>query len=246
MHIANLSVSLPDRSVLQEINLTLNPGSLQVIMGPNGSGKSTLAYALAGHPHYKIDTGSITLNGLDITTLSPDARAKAGLFIAFQYPVTLPGVRVSTFLKEAHFACTGKLLAMPEFKALMMEAFERLQIDPSFADRNVNEGFSGGEKKRFELLQMLMLNPKVAILDEIDSGLDIDALKIVADGIAYARKQNPTMSILIITHYQRILQYITPDFVHVLCDGKLVASGDATLAQQLEFKGYDGYRQLAR
>lgn len=243
MRIANLSVSLPHTSVLKDINLTLAPGTIHAIMGPNGSGKSTLAYALSGHPHYTIEHGSIEIDQTDITNLTPDARAKAGLFIAFQYPVALPGVRVNTFLKEAHFACTGTALSVQEFNTLLLEAMDHLKIDPAFAYRAVNDGFSGGEKKRLELLQMLILKPKVAILDEIDSGLDIDALKVVSDGIHYAKKINPEIRILIITHYQRILKYIAPDTVHVLCEGTIVDSGDASLAQQLEHKGYDGYRQ---
>ncbi len=243
MRIANLSVSLPGQLILQDINLSLEPGTIHAIMGPNGSGKSTLAYALAGHPKYTINQGSMSINGVDITHATPDERAKAGLFLAFQYPIALPGVRVNTFLKESLSAITGKPMPVEEFNALLLAAMHQLEIDPAFAYRDMHDGFSGGEKKKLELLQLLILKPKIAILDEIDSGLDIDALKIVARGIEIARDQSPAMSILIITHYQRILNYIRPDFVHVMCDGKLIASGDAQLAQQLELKGYDGYRQ---
>lgn len=243
MRISNLSVSIADKSILKNINLELAPGSIHAIMGPNGSGKSTLAYALAGHPSYSIDAGSIMIDGIDLTHERPEIRAKNGLFLAFQYPIAIPGVRVNTFLKEALYAKTGELMPMPIFNEILLAAMEVLQIDPAFAYRDLNDGFSGGEKKRLELLQLLILKPKVAILDEIDSGLDIDALTIVANGLALARKQNPELRLLLITHYQRILRYVTPDYVHVLCDGALVDSGDAALAHQLELKGYDGYRQ---
>jgi len=245
VHISNLSVSIATQPILHGIDLELAPGSVHAIMGPNGSGKSTLAYALAGHPTYSLDEGAITIDGTDITNLRPDKRAQAGLFLAFQYPVAIPGVKVNTFLKEALFATTGKHMPIPEFNELLLNTMNQLQIDPAFAYRDLNDGFSGGEKKRLELLQMLILNPKIAVLDEIDSGLDIDALKIVAHGLELARAQNPQLRILLITHYQRILKYITPDFVHVLHDGRLVDSGDATLAHQLELKGYDGYRKTS-
>lgn len=243
MYISNLSVSLSGTSILNGITLALAPGSIHAIMGPNGSGKSTLAHALAGHPYYTIDQGSISLDQADITHMRPDERARNGLFLAFQYPVAIPGVKVHLFLKEALYAITGKHMPIAEFNEMLRIAMEQLQIDPAFAYRDLHDGFSGGEKKRLELLQLLILKPKVAILDEIDSGLDIDALKIVADGIAIAREQNPQLRILLITHYQRILQHITPDYVHVLCKGSLVDSGNSELAQQLERKGYDGYRQ---
>lgn len=246
MHIAQLSVSVANQPILHGIDLAIAPGSVHAIMGPNGSGKSTLAYALAGHPNYTITDGSIMIGESDITNLSPDKRSQAGLFLAFQYPVAIPGVRVNTFLKEALYASSGTLLSMPEFNELLLATMHKLHIDPAFAYRDLNDGFSGGEKKRLEILQLLMLNPKVAVLDEIDSGLDIDALKIVADGLQLAREQNPQTAILLITHYQRMLNYITPDQVHVLCDGRIVASGDAALAQHIEHKGYDGYRQHAQ
>ena len=238
--IKNLHVSINDLSILKRLSLQVQPGSIHAIMGPNGSGKSTLANTLMGHPHYQIITGSIELNKIAIHELSPDKRAQAGLFLAFQYPLVLPGVRVATFLKEAHAAKTGKILSVLEFQALLKDAMQVLDIDSSFAQRNLNEGFSGGEKKRLEMLQLLILQPQVAVLDEIDSGLDIDALKIVARGIDHARKQNPKMSFIIITHYQRILNYITPDYVHIMENGSIVKSGDATLAQRLETVGYQG------
>jgi len=243
VRISNLFVSILEKSIIRDINLELAPGSIHAIMGPNGSGKSTLAYALAGHPSYTIDSGTITIDGIDLTHERPESRAKNGLFLAFQYPVAIPGVRVNTFLKEALYAQTGELMAMPAFNELLLAAMEALQIDPAFAYRDLNDGFSGGEKKRLELLQLLILKPKIAVLDEIDSGLDIDALKIVAHGLELARAQNPELRIMLITHYQRILHSITPDYVHVLCGGVIVDSGDASLAHQLELKGYDGYRQ---
>lgn len=243
MRISNLFVSILGKSIIRGIDLELAPGSVHAIMGPNGSGKSTLAYALAGHPSYTIDSGTITIEGIDLTHERPENRAKSGLFLAFQYPVAIPGVRVNTFLKEALYARTGELMAMPAFNELLLATMEALKIDPAFAYRDLNDGFSGGEKKRLELLQLLILKPKIAVLDEIDSGLDIDALKIVAHGLELARTQNPELRILLITHYQRILCSITPDYVHVLCEGALVDSGDASLAHQLELKGYDGYRQ---
>jgi Fe-S cluster assembly ATP-binding protein len=243
VRISNLSVSILSKSILRGIDLELAPGSIHAIMGPNGSGKSTLAYALAGHPAYTIDSGVFTIDGIDLTHERPEIRAKSGLFLAFQYPVAIPGVGVNTFLKEALYAKTGELMALPVFNDLLLATMEALQIDPAFAYRDLNDGFSGGEKKRLELLQLLILKPKVAVLDEIDSGLDIDALNIVAHGLARAREQNPELRLLLITHYQRILRYVTPDYVHVLCEGALVDSGDANLAHQLELKGYDGYRQ---
>lgn len=240
--INKLSVSIVDKQILYDIDLSVNSGSIHVIMGPNGSGKSTLAYTLMGHPRYAVLSGSIMLNCVDITTMPVHERAKNGLFLAMQYPCEIPGVSIASFLKEAYSAIIGKHIAVVEFQALLRERCAQLGIDQSFVARGLNDGFSGGEKKRLELLQLLMLQPKLAILDEIDSGLDIDSLKIVADGILLARKENPGMSIIIITHYQRILDYITPDYVHVMNQGRIVASGDSAIVHVLESKGYDAFK----
>lgn len=242
----NLSASVFGSSILKGISLSIMPGTVHALMGPNGSGKSTLAYTLMGHPHYKITSGSINFDGDDISALSPDKRAQRGLFLAFQHPLEVPGVSVSSFLKEAYCAVKGESIAVPEFQKLLLRRMEQLDIDPAFAFRGLNEGFSGGEKKRLELLQLLLLQPRLVILDEIDSGMDIDALKIIARGLGLAREENPAMGILIITHYPRILHYVIPDCVHVLCDGHIVARGDATLADSLEVKGYDGFKKAAQ
>lgn len=212
-------------------------------MGPNGSGKSSLAYALVGHPSYAIAQGTIVFKNNVLNELSPDARARLGIFLTFQQPPALPGVKVLTFLKEAYTAVVGKTCSVKEFSALLTTYLDLLNIDPLFLHRNLHEGFSGGEKKKFEILQLLVLKPQLAILDEIDSGLDIDALKLVAQALQFARQENPQISFLLITHYQRILQYIQPDHVHILCDGLLVKSGDAGLVHTLEQQGYDGYRK---
>jgi Fe-S cluster assembly ATP-binding protein len=241
--INKLSVAVLDKPVLHDIDLQINTGVIHAIMGPNGSGKSTLAYALMGHPSYAVTSGAVLLNGTDLSLLSVHERAKKGIFLAFQHPCEIPGVSVASFLKEAYMAVTGAHIAAADFQKLLTARCEQLLIDPLFTARGLNEGFSGGEKKRLELLQLFMLRPRIVILDEIDSGLDIDSLKIVADGIALARKENPDMSIILITHYQRILNYITPDYVHVLCDGRIVASGDSTVAHMLESKGYDGWKK---
>jgi Fe-S cluster assembly ATP-binding protein len=244
LRINNLFVSVIDKPVLYDIVLNINPGAIHAIMGPNGSGKSSLAYALMGHPSYQVTAGAVMLNGVDVLNLPVHERAKHGLFLSFQHPCEIPGVSVASFLKEAYMAVTGVHIAVADFQKLLIERCEQLSIDPLFTARGLNEGFSGGEKKRLELLQLLMLKPKVAILDEIDSGLDIDSLKIVAAGIELARKENPAMSIVLITHYQRILNYIVPDQVHVLCEGRIVASGDAQVARDLEAKGYDGFKNV--
>jgi Fe-S cluster assembly ATP-binding protein len=242
LEITNLSVSINEQSILHNINLAICPGQVHAIMGPNGSGKSTLAYALMGHPQYSIAAGSIFLDQTDITTLSPAERARLGLFLAFQQPPSIPGVNILTFLKEAHQAITKQILSITDFKKLILGYMQQLHISPSFVERSLNDGFSGGEKKQFEMLQVLLLKPSIVILDEIDSGLDIDALKNVSHGLQYVREQNPNMCILLITHYQRILDYIQPDVVHVLYNGSIVTSGDAQLVNELERKGYDGYR----
>jgi Fe-S cluster assembly ATP-binding protein len=244
LQINNISVSVNDKPVLYDISLNISAQAIHAIMGPNGSGKSSLAYALMGHPHYQVTAGAVFLNGVDITTMPVHERAKNGLFLSFQHPCEIPGVSVVSFLKEAYIGITGKHIAVADFQKLLLERCEQLSIAPSFIARGLNEGFSGGEKKRLELLQLLVLQPKVAILDEIDSGLDIDSLKIVAAGIELARKENPAMSIVLITHYQRILNYIIPDYVHVLCDGRIVSSGGANVARDLEEKGYDGFKSI--
>jgi Fe-S cluster assembly ATP-binding protein len=242
LEINQLQVSVNEKQVLHAIQLRVLPGTVHAIMGPNGSGKSSLAYTLIGHSHYTVTGGSIQMSNQDITSLSPDKRAQAGLFLSFQQPPAIPGVNIMTFLKEAHYAITGTVHTVAEFNALVDRYRERLHINPALVHRNLNEGFSGGEKKQLEMLQLLLLKPKIAILDEIDSGLDIDALKAVAHGLQYAREENPSLSLLLITHYQRILAYVVPDYVHILCDGKLVKSGDISLVTELEAKGYHGYR----
>jgi Fe-S cluster assembly ATP-binding protein len=243
--VKSIYVSVLDKPVLHDINIIVEAGAIHAIMGPNGSGKSSLAHVLMGHPHYAITEGSVLLDGCDIMTMSVHERARNGLFLSFQHPCEIPGVSISSFLKEAYSAVIGAHISVADFQKLLISRCEQLSIDTTFITRGLNEGFSGGEKKRFELLQLLLLRPKVAILDEIDSGLDIDSLKIVAQGIDFARKENPSMSILLITHYQRILNYIVPDYVHVLCDGRIVSSGDAHIAQLLEQKGYDGFKNVS-
>jgi Fe-S cluster assembly ATP-binding protein len=243
LQINNLSVSVNDKAVLHGINLQVNSRAIHAIMGPNGSGKSSLAYSLMGHPSYQITSGSIFLNAVDVSAAQVHERAKQGLFLSFQHPCEIPGVSVASFLKEAFIAVTGQHISVADFQTLLLQYCEKLSIDPVFIQRSL-EGFSGGEKKKLELLQLLLLKPKLAILDEIDSGLDIDALKVVAAGIELARKENQEMSIVLITHYQRILEYIIPDYVHVLCDGRIVSSGDADVARDLEIRGYDGFKQI--
>lgn len=238
----NLSVSVLDQPVLYGIDLKINSGEIHAIMGPNGSGKSSLAYTLAGHPNYMVTAGSITVDSHDLLVMPPHERARVGLFLSFQHPIEIPGVSVASFLKEAYIAVTGKHISVFDFQFILRERCAQLKIDESFIERAVNVGFSGGEKKRLELLQMLILQPKIAILDEIDSGLDIDSLKIVAAGIDYARKENPNMSIILITHYQRILDHVVPDYVHVLRNGCMQYSGDAQVARMLEIKGYNEYQ----
>lgn len=239
LKVSNLSVSIDGKPILNSLNFSYAPGSIHVLMGPNWSGKSTLAYTLMGHPQYQITHGSIYLNDADITQLAIDKRAQAGLFLAFQHPYEIPGVTVLSFLKEAHHACTKKILSMKEFQELLYAKMAVLEIDIAFAHRALNCGFSGGEKKRLEILQMLILQPKIVILDEIDSGLDVDAVKIVAQGLQIARKENPDLCIIIITHYPRLLSYIEPDFVHVMHKGKIIEQGSAELAFAIEKRGYD-------
>ncbi len=240
-----------DREILKGINLTIEAGKIHAIMGPNGSGKSTLAYTLAGHPRYEVLDGEVLYNGENILELEADERSKAGLFLAFQYPVSVAGVSVANFLRaalNAHRAEEGRdtrqtAIPVAEYRKLLNERMKMLDMAPEFARRYLNEGFSGGEKKRLEILQMAMLRPSVAILDETDSGLDIDALRIVANGVNTVKQQNPNMGVLLITHYQRLLDYIKPDVVHVLMDGKIVREGGPELALELEDKGYDWIRE---
>jgi Fe-S cluster assembly ATP-binding protein len=240
LEVRNLQVKAEDKQILRGINLTVNPGEVHAIMGPNGSGKSTLARALAGHPGYEITGGKVIYEGKDLLDLDPDERAREGVFMAFQYPVEIPGVNNAYFLKAAVNARRKYLgleeLDAIEFMALMRERAKLLQIEEAMLQRSVNEGFSGGEKKRNEIFHMAVLEPKLAILDETDSGLDIDALKIVASGVNAMRSKE--RAFIVVTHYQRLLNYIIPDFVHVLSDGVLVRSGGRELALELEEKGY--------
>ena len=228
------------KQILKGVDLTINEGEIHAIMGPNGSGKSTLAYTIAGHPKYTVDGGSITLDGVDVLAMSVDERARAGLFLAMQYPVEIPGVTVSNFLRTAKTAIDGEAPALRPWLKEIKESMEGLRMDKSFAERNVNEGFSGGEKKRHEILQLELLKPKFAVLDETDSGLDVDALKIVSEGVNRA-KANTGLGLLLITHYTRILRYIKPDFVHVFVDGKVAEEGGPELADRLEDEGYDRF-----
>lgn len=226
--------------ILRGVDLTINSGEIHAIMGPNGSGKSTLAYTIAGHPRYTVDSGSITLDGEDVLAMSVDERAKAGLFLAMQYPVEIPGVTVSNFLRTAKTALDGQAPPLRSWVKDLKTSMEALRMDAGFTERNVNEGFSGGEKKRHEIVQLKLLKPKIAVLDETDSGLDVDALKIVSEGVNRV-KDNTDLGVLLITHYTRILRYITPDFVHVFVEGRIAEQGGAELAERLENEGYDRY-----
>jgi Fe-S cluster assembly ATP-binding protein len=226
--------------VLRGVDLTISSGQTHAIMGPNGSGKTTLAYAIAGHPKYHVTKGSITLDGEDVLAMSVDARARAGLFLAMQYPVEVPGVSVANFLRTAITAVRGEAPKLRVFTKELREAMDELSMDPAFAQRNLNEGFSGGEKKRHEILQLELLQPKIAILDETDSGLDIDALRIVSAGINRFR-EDPAHGVLLITHYTRILRYVQPDFVHVFVGGRIAEEGGSELAEELETNGYERF-----
>ena len=241
LKIENLRVEIDGQEIIKGLDLEVGRGEIHAIMGPNGSGKSTLANMLMGHPRYEITDGSVTFEGEDVLELEPDERAKMGLFLAFQYPSEVPGVSVANFLRTAVNSVREEELSPMEMYRLLQEKMAIMQMDPKFAERYLNEGFSGGEKKRNEILQMLMLEPKLAIMDETDSGLDIDALQVVARGVNELR--GPEFSAIIITHYQRILRYIEPDRVHVMLDGRIVTSGGKVLAEQLEDKGYDWVRQ---
>ena len=244
LEIKNLQVSViteaGNKEILRGVDLTVKSGETHAIMGPNGSGKSTLAYSIAGHPKYLITGGSVTLDGNDVLEMSVDERAKAGLFLAMQYPVEVPGVSVSNFLRTAVTAIRGEAPKVRTWVGEVKEGMASLNIDTAFSERNVNEGFSGGEKKRHEILQMELLRPKIAILDETDSGLDVDALRIVSEGVNRV-KANSDLGVMLITHYTRILRYIKPDFVHVFANGKIVEAGGPELADKLEEQGYAAY-----
>jgi Fe-S cluster assembly ATP-binding protein len=245
LEIRNLHAGVTDAAgesleVLRGVDLTIKSGETHAIMGPNGSGKTTLAYAIAGHPKYEVTQGSITLDGEDVLKMSVDARARAGLFLAMQYPVEVPGVSVSNFLRTAVTAVRGEAPKLRVFLKEMKTAMDELAMDPSFAQRNLNEGFSGGEKKRHEILQLELLNPKIAILDETDSGLDIDALRVVSAGINRFRA-DAEHGVLLITHYTRILRYVEPDFVHVFVAGRIAEEGGSELAEELEANGYERF-----
>jgi Fe-S cluster assembly ATP-binding protein len=240
LEIRDLHVSVEDKEILRGVDLTVRAGETHAIMGPNGSGKSTLAYAIAGHPKYDVTGGEVLLDGESVLDMTVDERARAGLFLAMQYPVEVPGVSVSNFLRTAVTAVRGEAPKLRDFSKEMRGAMTELQIDSSFAQRNLNEGFSGGEKKRHEILQLEMLKPKIAVLDETDSGLDIDALKVVSEGINRFREGGET-GVLLITHYTRILRYVKPDFVHVFAGGRVVEEGGSELAELLESEGYEKF-----
>ena len=240
----HVSVDAEDgpREILRGVDLVVRQGQTHAIMGPNGSGTSTLAYSVAGHPTYHVTQGSVTLDGADVLAMTVDERARAGLFLAMQYPVEIPGVSVSNFLRTAATAVRGEPPKLREWVKDVNGAMDRLAIDSSFANRNVNEGFSGGEKKRHEILQLELLKPRIAILDETDSGLDVDALRVVSEGVNRVRETGQ-VGVLLITHYTRILRYITPDFVHVFAGGRIVEEGGPELAEQLETEGYERFSQ---
>ncbi len=247
LEIKNLHVSIEDKEILKGLSLTINQGEIHAIMGPNGTGKSTLAYTLMGHPNYTVTSGEIIFKGQNILELEPDERSRAGIFLAFQYPVAIPGVTVANFLRSAINARLrainpdDKGMPIPEFRKMLKEKMDTLKMDHAFAGRYLNDGFSGGEKKRAEILQMAALKPEIAILDETDSGLDIDALRIVSEGVNAL--SGPDLGVLVITHYQRLLNYIKPNFVHIMLDGRIVESGGPDLALHLEEHGYDWVRE---
>jgi Fe-S cluster assembly ATP-binding protein len=247
LEIKGLTVSVETddgpKEILRGVDLTVKSGETHAIMGPNGSGKSTLAYSIAGHPKYTITGGTVSLDGEDVLAMTVDERARAGLFLAMQYPVEVPGVTVSNFLRTAKTAIDGEAPKLRTWVKDVKEAMGHLRMDPAFAERNVNEGFSGGEKKRHEILQMALLKPELAILDETDSGLDVDALKVVSEGVNRAQEEHE-MGTLLITHYTRILRYIKPDFVHVFVDGRIAEEGGPELADRLEEEGYDRFLKV--
>lgn len=242
LEIRDLRVSIEGKEILKGLNLTVRGGEVHALMGPNGSGKSTLAYTLMGHPRYVVEDGEILMDGEDVLEMEPDERARRGIFLAFQYPVEIPGVTVANFLRTAYNAVhgEGQEISVLEFHKKLQQEMAALEIDEEFAGRYLNEGFSGGEKKRHEILQMAMLKPRVAIMDETDSGLDIDALKVVSEGINRVQETGRT-GVLLITHYTRILRYVKPDFVHVFVGGRIVEEGGPELAERLEAEGYERY-----
>ena len=240
--IEDLRVAADGTEILKGVDLTVSAGEVHALMGPNGSGKSTLANTILGHPDYEVTGGRLLFKGDVVTEWAPEVRGKAGMFLAFQYPEEIPGVSVVQFLRQALSERKGVELSVLELRLAIMEWMKRLGMDPSFGDRYLNEGFSGGEKKRNEILQMAILEPELAVLDETDSGLDIDALKVVARGVQEVRSDRPELGVLLITHYQRILQYLEPDVVHILIDGRITASGGPELAHRLEQEGYEAWR----
>ncbi|MBI5151573.1 MAG: Fe-S cluster assembly ATPase SufC [Candidatus Pacebacteria bacterium] len=240
LKIHNVQVSVEGKHILNGVDIEIKPGEIHAIMGPNGSGKSTLAYTLAGHPKYHVDGGEIGLDGINILDQSPDLRARSGLFLAFQYPVEIAGVSVQNFLRVAYEAKFGKLKSIIEFRKHLQELAEELHVKKELVERSLNDGFSGGEKKRVEILQMAALQPKYAVLDETDSGLDVDAIKTIAEGVRAIVKKHKT-GVIVITHYQRILKYLKPDKVHVMVKGKIIKSGGKSFAQELEKSGYAAY-----
>jgi Fe-S cluster assembly ATP-binding protein len=238
----NLHVAVDGVEILRGVDLVVDAGEVHALMGPNGSGKSTLANALLGNPAYQVTAGRVRFKGEDITEWPPDVRGKAGMFLAFQYPEEIPGVPVAQFLRQALSARRGMDLSVLELRVSIMEWMKRLGMDPSFGDRYLNEGFSGGEKKRNEILQLAILEPELAVLDETDSGLDIDALGVVARGVEAVRQARPELGVVVVTHYQRILTQLQPDFVHLLIEGRIVTSGGPDLARRLEEEGYEAWR----
>lgn len=240
LKVQDLHVSVEGKPILKGVNLTINSGEVHAIMGPNGSGKTTLSFTVLGHPRYQVESGSITLDGEDVLAMAPDERARAGLFLCFQYPAEVPGVTVANFLRTAVSAIKGESMSIFDFYPILKEKLDLLGIDESFTQRYLNEGFSGGEKKRHEMLQMALLRPKIGILDETDSGLDVDALRAVSNGVNAMR--GPDLGLLLITHYNRILNYVVPDVVHVMIDGRIVKSGPKELAMEVEEKGYEWVR----
>lgn len=244
LELKELAVTVQDTVVLKKINLKVKFGSTLAVMGPNGSGKSTLAQVIAGSPSYEVTGGDILVDGRSIVDLSPDERAKLGIFLSFQHPVEIPGVNVASFLRMVYNKNQAQNLSPVKFRQVLTEKMKIIDMKPEFADRYLNEGFSGGEKKRMEILQMLVLEPRLVILDEVDSGLDIDALKSVAQGVNWLKQQNPETAFIIITHHARILEYIKPDVVHIIKDGKIVKSGGFELARELEKTGYKEFDNL--
>ncbi|HEY5250656.1 MAG TPA: Fe-S cluster assembly ATPase SufC [Acidimicrobiales bacterium] len=243
LEVEGLHVTVEDTEILRGVDLTVPEGEIHALMGPNGSGKSTLASTLLGNPAYRVTAGSIRFRGEDVTAWPTDVRGKAGLFLAFQYPEEIAGVSVIQFLRQAVSARVGEDRSVLEVRMSMLEWMKRLGMDPVFGERYLNEGFSGGEKKRNEILQMALLDPELAVLDETDSGLDIDALRIVADGVQTVRKERPSLGVLLVTHYTKILELLRPDAVHVLVDGRVVESGGPELADRLEVEGYEAWRR---